>query len=84
VCFCKNTTAGNFGIYGINFLLKIPWNRPTDRWTRCTTPAHESIDPSLNVGHSISDGRKRLEHEGVRFLGCRNHNGWLRFNEPMI
>jgi hypothetical protein len=32
----------------------------------------------------IPNGRTRLEREGVRFLSRRNHDGWLRFNEPTI
>jgi hypothetical protein len=34
-------------------------------------PAHESMDPSLNVGRSTLDGRTRLECEEVCFPGRR-------------
>jgi hypothetical protein len=40
----------------------------------------------INAGHWISDGRVRLDREGVRFPGCRKSNGQPRFyqfnNEP--
>jgi hypothetical protein len=50
---------GIFEIYGFIFLLKIPWNRPPDRRTGCTAPAHGSTDRSLNNARQIRDLRSR-------------------------
>jgi hypothetical protein len=75
-----------FWNYEIIFLKINLWNMSMGLWTGSGPwrSAHGSRDPSLNVGRSTSEGRTRVEREGVHFLGRRNHIGRLQFNEPMI
>jgi hypothetical protein len=66
-CFLQNYQApALFYNYRIIFLLKIPWNRSTVRWTESTVAGAREHGFSLNENRQLVDQRLRLKKcEGV-------------------
>jgi hypothetical protein len=60
--FLQNYQAlATFYIYQIIFLLKIPWNRSTVRWTKSTVAGARFHRLSLNESRRLADQRLRLK-----------------------